>query len=1004
MKTGKLLLTISAVLFMLCALLPLTACEKLPPLDSPTEFVVDDNYNITWMSVDYARGYELNITNNITGASQTATARRAVISLAYLEEGDYDIQVKAKGDGKKYTDSKWSNTIFFQKSDEAGCIYKLIGNGSEYQLSSVSPTIESIVLQDSYRGKPVTQIGEGAFRRASKIKEVVVGKYVVDIGDMAFFNCGYLTKIELPDTIETIGEAAFQACKLLTEFTFPTNVTTASKNIFAYCRELTTINFNNVTTIGELAFSGCSALTSLELSDKILTIGKGAFRDCTALESVKFGSNVAYVAIQSFTDCTALSSITFSDSGNFKQIGDSAFRNCTALTTVTLNDGVEYVGNYSFYGCTQLATINIPDSVTTVGYAAFRNTKIYSDAEEAGEMLIYVDKWLVDTLYDGSTKLINILNANGNVISTEEENVYEIKSGIVGIADSTFRNCKSLTEVIFPKSILYIGNYTFADCTSLWRFNSRNTSLKVIGVGAFSKDTSLTQPLMANSRTADDKLEVIESYAFYGCSKLDFSSSSTTTRFIPTSVKRIGMYAFKDTLLYNRPDEYGVIYANDWVVGCMGQYVSGNKEYVSPPEEYQLDTIVLKEGTRGISDYAFNFCLDLTTLSNTQDVRYLGIGSFYNCDKLLSYTFNSDVTEIPDYAFYECQSLLLSSLPRRLTSIGRSAFYDCKQISEITIPDNVKEIGAFAFYSCENLSSVVLNDEITEINPYTFYKCTKLGEIVIPSNVKTIGASAFSGCLRLKNVVFEEGVETIGAFAFKENVGLTQVKFADSIKTIDRYAFYNCRSITNIDFANVETIGDYAFANTSRLHSLVLPATLKNVGTAAFLYSGENAIVIKEAEIIEETKTNEEGSEYIDKTYIPAVYSGMESIIISGDVAKINEHAFYGFYFATFYFESQNKNDVWGKGWNSSYRPVVWGVTLSEDKSYVVSINVTKDTFIYQEALNAKFAPARAGYKCVGWTTKLGSNEVEYTVENVYTAPVGSVVYAIYIEDTQPEE
>lgn len=1003
MKTGKLILTISAVLFVLCALLPLTACESLPPLDSPTEFVVDDNYNITWMSVDYARGYELNITNNVTGASQNATARRAAISLAYLEEGDYDIQIKAKGDGKKYSDSKWSNAIYFQKSDEAGCIYKLIGNGSEYQLSSVSPTLESIVLQDSYRGKPVTQIGEGAFRRASKIEEVVVGKYVVEIGSMAFFNCGYLTKIELPDTIETIGEAAFQACKLLTEFTFPSKVKTASKSMFAYCRELTTINFNNVAAIDELAFSGCSALTSLELSDKIITVGKGAFRDCTALETVKLGGNLKYVAIQAFSDCSSLSKVIFSDSGNFKQIGDNAFRNCTALTSVTLNDGVEYVGNYAFYGCSQLAKINIPDSVTTVGYAAFKETKIYNNAKEADEMFVYIDKWLVDVLYS-DTKPINILTADGKTPSTEEENVYEIQSGIVGIADSLFRNCKTLTEVTVPKSILYIGNYTFANCSTLWRFNSQGTSLKIIGVGAFSNDTKLSSVLIANSRPANDKLEVIEDYAFYGCTSLNFGTGSTAMRFIPASVKRIGMYAFKNAGFYKNPDEYGVIYADDWVVGCMGQYTATKDGWVAPGQEYQVNDITLKEGTRGIADYAFSYCFSLTNLSNTQSARYLGIGSFYCCTQLSNYSFNSDITEIPDFAFYECQSLMLSGLPRRLTSIGRSAFYDCKQVSSIELPANVQKIGTFAFYSCSNLKDVTLNEVITEINPYTFYKCSKLEGIIIPSNVKAIGASAFSGCTNLKNVEFEEGVETIGAFAFKENLGLTQVKFADSIKTIDKYAFYNCLNITDIDFANVETISDYAFANTSHLKSIVLPATLKNVGTAAFLYSGENAVLIKKGEIIEVTKTDEEGSEYKDTEVILPVYSGMESIIISGDVTKINEHAFYGFYFATFYFECQNKNDVWGRGWNSSYRPVVWGVTLSEDKSYVVSINVTKDTFIYQEALNAKFAPARKGYKCVGWTTKFGSNEVEYTVENVYTAPVGSVVYAIYVEDTQSQE
>lgn len=58
-----------------------------------------------------------------------------------------------------------------------------------------------------------------------------------------------------------------------------------------------------VTSIGSSAFSGCSALTSINIPSFVTSIGPIAFRDCSALASINIPSSVTSIGWGAFQSC-----------------------------------------------------------------------------------------------------------------------------------------------------------------------------------------------------------------------------------------------------------------------------------------------------------------------------------------------------------------------------------------------------------------------------------------------------------------------------------------------------------------------------------------------------------------------------------------------------------------------------------------------------------------------------------------------------------------------------
>ena len=71
-----------------------------------------------------------------------------------------------------------------------------------------------------------------------------------------------------------------------------------------------------------------------------------------------------------------------------------------------------------------------------------------------------------------------------------------------------------------------------------------------------------------------------------------------------------------------------------------------------------------------------------------------------------------DTITIESEAFAGCVNLQTISLSNELTKIGDSAFNNCSNLTEIFIPASVTEIGSNAFKGCTNLT---INCEVTSI-------------------------------------------------------------------------------------------------------------------------------------------------------------------------------------------------------------------------------------------------------------------------------------------------
>ena len=158
----------------------------------------------------------------------------------------------------------------------------------------------------------------------------------------------------------------------------------------------------------------------------------------------------------------------------------------------------------------------------------------------------------------------------------------------------------------------------------------------------------------------------------------------------------------------------------------------------------------------------------------------------------------------------------------------------------------------------------------------------------------------------------------------------------------------------------LDSIGDYAFYNCNNVTSLYLPNSLNVIGKYAF--KGIN----------------------------------LDSLTLSGDSSIVGEMAFYGSQMTIYTDVSGVEEMTWNEEWNGGFRPVVWGCTLSEDNSYVISVTVTATTFDNVEALGGLKGPAREGWFFVGWSTDANATVGEISEAELPNVAVGTTVYAIW--------
>lgn len=925
----------------------LSACGQAIGTPDSDKFKVDKTNKLSWTAVSGARSYIIRITDVDTGEVKEVNAKRTSYSLSSLEEGDYEIQIKAIAGDKDRENSKWSGICYFNKAYESGCIYRLVNN-MEYEITDVGSASGEVLIESTYRDKPVTSIADSAFRASKELTSIVIGDGITYIGRSTFNNCPNLASVTLPATLKTLGKSAFQGCRSLKTITIPDSLTTIPEYAFAYCRGLESVQMsNNATGIEQYAFAECSALLEAIIPDSVKSIGSRAFLGNEALASVKVGKGVENIEEYAFSGCKTLKKVEFAVDSALKTLGEESFYSCMELTDIVLPEGLQEIGVKTFNLCTSLEEISIPDTVTRIRSDAFISTKLFQDAIDKAQPFVYTDNWLIGC------------NVKNQVIVDDEgiERGWTVKADsfdreIIGVADGVFAYSQTLEAATLPSTVKYLGGYAFYKASLLQTVNIASTKIKEIGEYAFAYCPWLKTVRMKNV-DGSSPVEAIGSYAFIGCSALSNSNLGGGSSMIPDSVTSIGQRAFHKTGFWETPED-GVVYAGNWVIGFSDE---------------TMTEIAIRPGTVGIADYSFYKYEKLKTVSGLSEVSYVGAGAFANCGSLERVILNTDLKVIKYNTFKNCVSLFDVALPARLTKIEKWAFMGCEKLNAIDFsPTRLTSIELRAFYRCTNLEKVTFSKELESIGEDAFYKCSMLKEVHIPDTVTEMGKRAFGGCDMLAKVTIGTGLTEISEGAFRNAKALKEVSIPENIQSIGNYAFYKCENIEKVTMAEgIETIGDYAFYGLEKMQRLTLPNSVKGIGMYAF----------KGCSIL-------------------------QSVVLGDNLETMGKYAFHGCKQMTAYTTAQSLPSGWHARWNSSYRPVIWGCVLSEDGSYVVSVTIGEDTVYNKKTENVIVSPKRVGYTFAGWTAMVDGVEVTYSANEIGSAPIGTQLTAVWVEGDEP--
>lgn len=174
-----------------------------------------------------------------------------------------------------------------------------------------------------------------------------------------------------------------------------------------------------------------------------------------------------------------------------------------------------------------------------------------------------------------------------------------------------------------------------------------------------------TQASDIESVTLPDSLTTIEKNAFYNCEKL----KSVT---IPPNVSSIGLAAFVEGLSESSLTEIKVDPENPYFSEKDGVVFSkdGTKLIVFPSGrsgDYQIP-----DGTVSVGDYAFYYCVNVSSITVPGSVRSFGEGAFGNCSSLTKAVLNEGLEEIGEYAFQSSSGIRDIIIPASVKSVGKN--------------------------------------------------------------------------------------------------------------------------------------------------------------------------------------------------------------------------------------------------------------------------------------------------------------------------------------------
>ena len=384
---------------------------------------------------------------------------------------------------------------------------------------------------------------------------------VTGIANNAFSNCKNLTYVNVSKGVTNMGIATFSYCENLETVVLGEGIEKISVSLFSGCASLSDINIPaSVTKIDGSAFEGCASLASIDIPANVTNIVEYAFFDCQNLASINVDDkNTTYSSVDGVLynkEKTILVQVPAKFQGKFTipsgvtNIASGAFALCEGLTGLEIPASVTSISEYAFENCTGLTNVTIPSSVKNIDWEAFSGCKnldlVISNAKEnvtvESGALDDCKSVTWDLLVDESESPLKFKVLTETTAEVTKENCVEgsvtIPSkvvidgktySVVSIAYQAFKNCKGLTNITIPTSVIKIEGYAFTNSglTTI----ELPSSITSIDYGLFSGCSDLVSVKIPSS------VESIGENAFVSCTSL-------TNLELSSSIKSIGVMAF----------------------------------------------------------------------------------------------------------------------------------------------------------------------------------------------------------------------------------------------------------------------------------------------------------------------------------------------------------------------------------------------------------------------------------------------------------------------------
>ncbi len=339
------------------------------------------------------------------------------------------------------------NVLLFLPDEETG----------GYFVSGLFKTVSgSIEIPDTYRGKPVTGIGDGAFEGRTDIVSVAIPASVRTIGERAFCGCEGLEDIDIPDSVVSIEDEAFRGCIKIQYIIIPRLVSYVGDGSFADCVALESIvvdkknrtyhGKNNclietksktliigckcseipadgsVKSIAWGGFSGCEGLAFLDLPASVTSVDERAFMGCSALEYICVSrANKTYRSegeclIEKARGRVILGCKTseIPNDGSIKEIGPFAFYERAG--EAALPEGVWSIDFGAFACSPKCTSVNIPSSVTFIDDRAFGDCEALRIIRFDGTVAEWKAIEKIDGWCEGTPEDLKIVCCDGTVV------------------------------------------------------------------------------------------------------------------------------------------------------------------------------------------------------------------------------------------------------------------------------------------------------------------------------------------------------------------------------------------------------------------------------------------------------------------------------------------------------------------------------------------------------------------------------------------------------------